>query len=219
YYRYYYTGHTIYILAIARYTNLPLNPTENDLRDMPSLVRKGFLDSAPLDVHTKALAAFSGNGGKPHGLVAEVYAGSQIWNFPVKQYAFNLSAIGETAYNSGATFARGANADPSALFNLMKLDQNQLPNRNNRRVIRYRHGTMQMVLQEFGQAKTKSYQFMIFYGGSDTPLGSSWMGQSLTDHPDFVWYPDLDNPGDPRGGNPYVKASDLKALCPDLPLR
>lgn len=218
-YRYYYPGHQIYTMCTARYTNLPLQPTEDDLRDMPPLVRKGFLDVDPLEFHAKATAAFNGQSGKRHALICEVSAGSQIWNFPMKQYAYNMSQIQQVAYNPNATFARGANGDANSLFNLARLSASRLPVVNGQRVLKYRVGTMRVTLQKVSETYDENYQFFAFYDQSDASIGAVWAGQSLTKHPDFVWYPDLDNPGSPQAGNPYVRAADLKALLPELPIR
>ena len=219
-YKNYYPGHQIYTMCTARYTNLPAEPTEDDLRDMPPLVRKGFLDVDPLEFHAKAVASFQGtNGAGQHGLICEVSAGSQIWNFPMKQYAYNMSQIQEVAYNQNATFARGASGDANALFNLARLDKNKLVTRGTSKVLRYRVGSMRVTLQKVSETYDENYQFFAFYGANDASIGACWAGTSLTKHPDFVWYPDLDNPGSPQAGNPYVRAADLKALLPDLPIR
>jgi hypothetical protein len=219
YYRYYYPGRQIYTLTTVRYTNLPISPTVNDLRDLPPLIRKKYLDSAPLDVHDKMVKAFSGNGGTPHGMICEVVPGSQVWNYPVKGYQYQMSAIGEMAYDANLAFAPGRTDNPSALFNLNKFDKNQLADRGGQKALRYRIGTMRISMQEFDKVNTRRYEFIAFYGQGDRPIGSSWTGPSLTEHPDFVWYPDLDNPGDPNGGNPYIKAADLKVMAPNLKIR
>ena len=219
YYRHYYPNRQIYTTCIVRYTNLPLNPTAAQLADLPPLVRDTFLDSYPLDVHDKAVACFSGSGGKAHGLIAEVIPGSQVWNYPVTQYSYTMTAMTETAFNLQATFAAGNVSNPSALFNLLNLDRNKLTNRNGQYILRYRVGTMNMTLQKLGSSETNRYDFIVFYGTTNTAMGSSWVGASVTSHPDFVWYPDLDNPADPNTGNPYVRAADLKALLPNLQIR
>jgi hypothetical protein len=219
YYRYYYPRNQIHTLAVVRYTNLPLAPTEADLRDMPPLVRKGYLDVDPLDFHDKATAAFTGRGGRAHSLIAEVTSGTQIWNFPMRGYSYNISSIQEAAYNAQARYNGGNGNDPSVLLNLARVSPTRLTQRGGTPVIRYRLGTMRVTLQKFGSQYDEVYRFMGFYGEGDARIGSCWMGESLVKHPDFVWYPDLDSPSVPEAGNPYVKAADLKALLPDLPIR
>jgi hypothetical protein len=219
YYRYYYPGRQIYTMATARYTNLPMAPTEDQLRDLPALVRKTFLDVDPLEFHQKASQAFSGSGGRQHALIVEKEAGVQVWNFPMKAYQYSFSGMSEVAYNANASFQRGSSTDPSALFNLTKLDRNRLPRRGNQPVLRYRVGSMRVTLQEVSQPKDENYRFLVFYGEGDQSIGSSWAAESLTKHPDFVWYPDLDNPGVPSAGNPYVRADDLRSMLPGLPIR
>ena len=215
YYKYYYQGRQVYTQCTARYSNLPMAPTEDDLASMPSLPRKEYLDCDPLDFHAKVTAAFAAN----HGLIAEVSPGAEIWNFPVMNYAYNFTDIYEVPYNQGAQFVRGASGDASSLYNLYGYDASRLAVRGNQRVLRYRVGAMQVTLTEVSQPTVKNYQFFAFYDGNNASIGSAWAGASLTDHPDFCWYPDLDNPGIPSAGNPYVHAADLKVLLPGLPIR
>jgi hypothetical protein len=130
-----------------------------------------------------------------------------------------MSQFYEVPFNTNASFVRGASGDASSLFNLARLDRNRLPRRGAQQVLRYRVGQMRVTLQKVTEPYDENYQFMVFYGDGDASIGATWAGASLTKHPDFVWYPDLDNPGTPSAGNPYVKAADLKALLPDLPIR
>lgn len=219
YYRYYYPGRQVYTMAVARYSNLPMHPTEDQLRDLPALVRKTFLDVDPMEFHEKALKAFSGSGGKQHSLIVEVSAGAQVWNFPMKAYQYTFSGMAELPYNAGARIAGGASTDPSALFNLARLDRNRLPRRGDQPVVRYRVGSMRVTLQKVTEQYDENYRFVVFYGDGDQSIGSTWAAESLTKHADFVWYPDLDNPGVPSAGNPYVKADDLRSMLPGLPIR
>lgn len=219
YYRYYYPGRQIYTMLTARYTNLPLAPTAEDLAHLPPLVRKGFLDVDPLDFHAKLSQALSGQGGQTHGMIVEVSAGSQVWNFPVKSYAYSFSGTGETWHNPQSVFSGATSSDPSAAFNLARLDPRRLEQRNGRPVLRYRIGTMKVTLQKVSTPYDENYQFIVFYGPGDSSIGATWLGESAAKHPDFIWYPDMDNVGSDFFVNPYVRSADIKALAPELGIR
>jgi hypothetical protein len=50
-------------------------------------------------------------------------------------------------------------------------------------------------------------------------VSTTWQGESVKTHPDFCWYPDLNTPGNPAQGNPYIKAQYLNELIPTISIR
>jgi hypothetical protein len=67
-----------------------------------------------------------------HGLIVEVIAGSQIWNYPVIQFKDSISEVRETAFR--------ASGDVNRMWSLSRQLESLLVTRGTQKVIRYRTG-------------------------------------------------------------------------------
>jgi len=222
YYQGYY-GASVSAQFVARYANLPADPGVVELSRLPVPVRKSYLDMNPQDFKTKLVEAV---GEGRHGLIVEVIAGSQVWNYPVLDFDDIGGNVGET--NSRA------NNDVVQMFNLSQQDPSVLIWNGSTATIRYRPGQLTVHYQRPSPYTDQStnqqttvlthvYTYYDFLDAQNRVVSSTWYGESVKDHPDFCWYPDLNSAtaadGNNPSVNPYVKAQYVNQMIPNLGAR
>jgi hypothetical protein len=213
-----YVGNNVTAKFVARFTNIPNDPDITALERLPVPVRKSFLDMSPRDFKTRLMQTI-GEGN--HGLIVEVIAGAQIWNYPIIQFKDSLSEVRESPFRSAD--------DVNRMWSLSRQADNLLVQRGSQAVIRYRLGTLECtyqrpsphVMSDGTRTDTlpATYTYYEFLDASDRVVSTTWQGDSVKTHPDFCWFPDLNTPGNPAQGNPYIKAAYLNELIPTISIR
>jgi hypothetical protein len=216
-YRQYYPGRQVQTMMLARYSNLPMAPTADQLGRMPLLPRKAFLDVYPHDFLDKMVLSYRDH---QRGMIAETSPGAEVWNYPIKSFSYAVNNPRDVWYYQDSQYSNRSRTDPSALFNLIGGNAQYLGSSNGYYVLRYRTGTIRMVLQEPDRREEKNYNFIAFYGAGDRLVGSTWLGNSMNDHPDFCWSPQRGTASNPNDSgnwfNPYVTTEYVRAVLPEL---
>jgi len=137
-----------------------------------------------------------------HGraFVMDASSGFEVWNHPVTD--FNISSQQEVTLQQALTLLGRTdvteypyNDDAKAFYEV-------------RLTLGFATDGVSPSTQPHGNVRSsKSYHYLLELDGSGNIIGGEWIGEM---GPDFFWLPVMSNYS--RGGNPYVKFSDVEML-------
>jgi hypothetical protein len=152
-----------------------------------------------------AIANWIGRKGYP--VVTDMTVSSQVWNYPAYKYAAQVQRISrQTALQyigaGGSNYVFNPAAEQFAFVNMTLNYAKALP------------GEPQGNVAPTRELGTKQLQYVLELSGSDEVIGGEWLGQSQTDHPDFIWLAleAMQGSGTKYFGNPNVDVNAIISM-------
>jgi hypothetical protein len=116
--------------------------------------------------------------------VADVTAGSQVWNQPVRSYSVQTMELVDTAQASQQYFGTSTYPFNSDMVHLayVKTTLSWI-------VEAYADGPLVSTGVVDAYTVSNDYEYLLELDASNVVIGGEWVGDSKTDHPDFLWFP------------------------------